>query len=237
MRHGTAVILAAVLLGSALLSLESVSPPFHSFAQEKTVTQMDRPIWTVGSRWVQSVQRRRQGLQGREVQTLTRIDDFEGVRAYFLKFETEWVDAQGGRRIERFTKIRDMDLTPIAILDASGKVVLRTKGGWLKWPLVVGESWSLEGSQEFLGRTGWTKERVTEFNVVKSVGETTVAAGVFTAFQVNTVFRYSDSQGQSVGHGVEDNWISPEARIWVKHSFQGSNFSEDDELIEYNLAP
>lgn len=216
------------------LSLQTMSVRSPTLAQT-AVSQMDRPIWTVGSRWVQNIQRRRQGLWGREVQTLIKIDDFEGVPAYFLQFEIEWTDILGKKRTDRFTKIRNMDLTPIAILDEKGKLVWRGKTNWLKWPLVEGETWNTDGEEQSLGRSGWNVERVSGPVFVKGVEEIRTAAGTFTAFHVNTFRRYVDSLGAPSRHDVEDDWISPEPRIWVKYTFQGGGEREEGELVEYQL--
>ncbi len=223
-----------VFVAALFLSLQIMSIRSPTLAQP-SVSQMDRPIWTVGSRWVQNIQRQRQGLWGREVQTLIKIDDFEGVPAYFLQFEVEWTDILGKKRTDRFTKIRNMDLTTIAILDEKGQLVFRSKTNWLKWPLVVGETWEMGGEEQSLRRSGWSVERVSGPVVVKGVEEIRTPAGTFAAFHVNSFRRYFDSQGAPSRHDGEDDWISPEPRIWVKYTFQGGGERENGELVEYQL--
>jgi hypothetical protein len=215
-----AILLSFQIISSQALTSAQLPPP-----------QMERPIWTLGSRWVQNIKRQRQGLRGREVQTLVKIDTFEGAQAYFLRFEVEWTDAQGRKRTERYTKLRDFDLTPIVILDEKGNVVFRRKIGWLRWPLVVGESWNADGENQFLDRTGWITERVSEQVFIKGVEETTTPAGTFAAFHVGNVRRVFDNLGRPLRHEVEDDWISPEPRIWVRYT----GTDEDGELVEYDL--
>jgi hypothetical protein len=198
---------------------------------------MERPLWRVGDRWVQSISREPGNWKGREVSTVLKTGEFEGVPAYHIQFDIDWIDAQGNRRKEQFIKIRDMDLTPIGYTDQQSRPIRRHKGEWLRWPLVVGASWHVEGTEEFLTRTGWVRRKVTSDVTVKRTEEVITPAGTFGTFLVSSVHRWFDSAGQPVGHGVEEDWISPQTRIWVKYSFRSSEGSEDGVLVEYRPSP
>jgi hypothetical protein len=166
-----------------------------------------------------------------------KTGEFDGVPAYHIQFDIDLIDAQGRRRKEQFIKIRDMNLTPIGYTDQHGRVFRRLKGEWLRWPLVVGTSWHVEGTEEALTSTGWIRHKVTRDVTVRQTEEVTTPAGTFGTFLVSSVHRWFDSAGQAVGHGVEDDWISPETRIWVKYTFTSSEGSEDGLLEEYRPSP
>ena len=129
-----------------------------------------------------------------------------------------------------------MDFTTIGTLDAHDMVVERSNVAWLKWPLIVGDQWSVDGSSEILTKNGWQKRRHTGTVFVKSVEEVTAAGRTFNTFHVQGVYRNLDERGQTIGGLVEDVWMSPEARTWVKYSYTGA-FTEEEELAEYHPAP
>lgn len=221
----SAILALLVLLAGVIL----IGRPTPSLAQ--LPDRMERPVWKPGDRWVQALRNSVRG-SGREVSTVRRVDDFEGVQAYFVEFDITWTDSQGRQRNERFTQIRDLNLTPIAFL-AGDRVVARLKWDLLKWPLIVGETWTIEGVNEFLTPGGWVRRRISGLVAVKGVEEVATPAGRFAAFHVQTVRRQLNEQGQQVASDVEDAWFSPQARNAVKFTYRTSTSSEEGELVEY----
>lgn len=224
---GILVALSMCLVGS--------QQPSRAQTSSQNPPQMERPTWKVGDRWIHTAKNPRRGT-GRETAVVSKIGEFEGKLAYFIQIDIEWTDPQGLKSHEHYTRIRDLDLATIGTMDDHGRLVDRWNVAWLKWPLVVGAQWDVDGPYEILDRSGWSKRRLTGSVLVRNVETVTTAAQTFDTFHVQGIYRQFDEHGQAVGHVVEDLWMSPEARIWVKYSYLGA-FSEEEELVERQPSP
>jgi hypothetical protein len=228
MRNRRAAVVAAVLL----IIFNLGQWPAHVRGQE--TPRMERPVWQVGDRWVSigNVGTSR----GRATWSVAQLGDFEGTQAYFLRRETDWTEASGARRTERFTQIRDLNLAPIGRLDEQGRVVFRRRMDWYKWPLVVGAQWTHEGLSESLERGNWVKRRHSVVITVRAGEEVTTPAGVFATVHVYNLWRVYNENGAVVDSSEEDGWLSPQARIWVRFRTKYGANIDQGELVEYAVS-
>lgn len=212
--------------------------PRNGLAQ--SAAQVDRWTWKVGDRWTyewKGIRAGKPGGNGRYTLVVVRTGDYEGTPAYFVQVDRQWVGASGKPGKDQFTVVRDMDLTVLARMDAQGKVFSRVRVGWLKWPLLEGAQWSVDGTYEFLDRGNWVKRHESDASFGKGMEDITTAAGTFHGLHVQTVSRWSNDSGVALGHQQEDDWFSSEARIWVKYVRENGDYQEEGEVVEYHLAP
>ncbi len=225
LRTSTVLLLVLALVPAVLATARAEDPP------------MERPTWRVGDRWVF----RLNGPPGpaRSTDTVKRVGQFEGRPAYFVERVTELLD---GSDRWVFTVVFDQDLYYIARFDARGRLEEKVMWQLFRWPLrpwdyreseypwysrLVNEdrTWEVGKARLHLWVLGW------------EVVET--PAGKFRALRYHLVYRFYDPQGQATGHAIEDGWLSPDARNWVrfrwKYLARGVDWSED-ELVEFQPA-
>lgn len=220
-----------------VVTIFSLILPLRGLAQSPA--QMERLTWKAGDHWTyewKSTRAGKPGGNGRFVLTVLRTGDYEGTQAYFVQNDGQWTDAAGKPGKSLRTVIRDMDLTLLGRLDEHGKPVLRQKYGWLKWPLVDGAQWNVDGEYEFLDRSNWVKRHGTGVSFGKGVDEVTTAAGTFHGFHVQSIWRWASDSGAALGHSQEDYWFAADARTWVKWVAQDGDYQEEGGLVEYHLA-
>jgi hypothetical protein len=222
LRAPTASLLVLGLVVALLSTARAEDPP------------MERPTWRVGDRWVY----RGNGDRGpyRSTDTVKRVGQYEGRPAYFLERVTELLD---GSQRWVFTVVYDLDLNFLARFDRRGRLVDKVTWQFFRWPL---RSWDYHESES----TWYTRLEDGTWKVIKSrvhkwyfaweVVET--PAGKFRALRYHAVGRDYDLQGHAIGHAVEDGWLSPDVRSWVRFRWKdlaGGDWMED-ELVEFQPA-
>jgi hypothetical protein len=226
LRAPTASLLVLGLVVALLSTARAEDPP------------MERPTWRVGDRWVY----RGNGDRGpyRMTDTVKRVGQFEGRPAYFVERVSELLD---GSRRWVFTVVFDQDLYSIATLDARGRLEEKVMWQFFRWPLRPWDHREFEYTwySSLVEEDGtWTvgKGRLHQWVLGWEVVET--PAGKFRALRYHVVNRFYDAQGQATGHAIEEGWLSPDARNWVRYRWKrlGNrvDWTEDELLVEFQPA-
>lgn len=202
---------------------------------------VDKPKVQVGDRWV-----------------YRKIDLWQNAPVYTVAFEvasvgdneirTGWTLTEGsGNLVKGATGTYVYDgqwgiASQEPFIESRQKRVFSPPLGWLRFPLVPGQSW--EGKSVHPGRNG-TGEVTEQFKATATGWDTvTVPAGTFKAIKVvgKGHWRYVGGTGATEsGPNQFTVWYAPEAKRAVRSDYEDSGFAsrsynrERTELLEYRV--